>query len=1124
MDLKFEIAGRVQGVGFRPFIYRIATRFGLKGVVFNDGEGVKIFASADKIKIEKFKKALFAELPPLAKIEKIKITETLPQNFTDFKIVKSENSRIFTPILPDFAICDDCKMEFYDPKNERFHYPFINCTNCGPRLSIIKALPYDRKNTTMNAFKMCEMCEDEYKNPLNRRYHAEPISCRKCGPELFLKNMQGKILASGEEGVRKTAELLHAGKIVAVKGMGGFHIMADACNFEAVKTLRERKHRPNKPFAVMCKDENMAKKIAFISPFESKILNSNIKPILILKMKNSQNFMQNNTNNFTKNSEILSNFNENSENLKKNKNFKTSSNLQQNEKFKTNSQDSWQMGEDYIKLAQNIAPNLDKIGIFLPNTGLHLLLFEYFSNPLIATSANISGEPIIFNEDVLLKKLFNVVDFYLDNNREILTPSDDSIAQSLYFTDDFDEIDKNGFVPNVFENQNLTQSEINGKNQFKNSHNSETFKQNIFLKKNEIFQKIGNLKKAQVLYRTLNFKKNIKNMIPAFFSKNFNQIENSEKAEFVCQNSNKVKFCNQNEIIEKTDILKENEIIEKNLNFTKFSDETGLLQENAKVFKNINYKISNQNEILHINKSVFSEQNKFQNSVTEKNVENSFKKSHNKISQKIGRSSNQNEISDRANNFTNFEISNQNNNFQNDESFDENFKFSNKNDIFRKSAFFRKSKISFLNKKEIYKKFEIQEKNAFSQKNGILNENQAKVENLFEIANIPNCFTRSKNLRKCMTENSIFNQKVQFLRTSRGLNPKIFISDFKCKGTFLALGSELKNQFAIYKDGLIFISPYIGDLKNIATFDRFLKLLQIFTDAYELKFDCIIGDLHPNFLHTKYFEKQGFKVIKFQHHFSHLVCALAENSLLKSGKKFLGFSFDGTGYGLDGHIWGGEVMIFDEFCFTRVAKFEEFSLIGGDNAIKNIYKIAISLIFKFGIEKKAAKFLAKFDKNEVRNLKILEKKSIKTSSLGRIFDAFACVICNLDKITYDGEAGMNLEKLYIQNCVKFYEFELKNGEIKFGKVFEQIFSDEPCVAATKFVNGIAELISKIASNYENDVVLSGGVFQNKTLMNRISKNFAKIGRKFYANLENPTNDSGIAYGQLNAFLSQNDKE
>lgn len=748
-SFKFEIFGAVQGVGFRPFVYRICTDLGLFGKVFNDGEGVKIFVNGSNSQIKELKKRLKAELPPLARIDKLEIYEISPRIYNDFKITHSQETQKFNPILPDFAICDDCRHEFYDPQNKRYKYPFINCTNCGPRLSIIQNLPYDRSNTTMSKFKMCEFCESEYTDPLNRRYHAEPTACQKCGPNLFLKNINGEILARGENAIIKLCEILARGEIVAIKGLGGFHIMCDATNENAVLNLRIRKNRPDKPFAVMCKDYEMAEKFAKFCESEKELLNSQIKPIvLVKKSKNSQNFA----------------------------------------------------------LADAVAPNLGKVGIFLANTGIHLLIFEYFNRPLIATSANISGEPIIFDEANLRQKLGKVIDFYLDNDRDIVTPSDDSIAFC------------------VKDSQNITQ------------------------------------------------------------------------------------------------------------NFT------------------------------------------------------------------------------------------------------------------------------------------------------------------------------------------------QFLRTSRGLNPQIYKSKFDIKGSFLALGSEMKNQFAIYKDGQIFISPYIGDLKNIATNQRFFALLDIFIKTYDLKFDAVIGDMHPNFLHSKHFENLGFNVVKFQHHYAHLVANLADNDLLGSGKKYLGFSFDGTGYGEDGTIWGGEVLEFDEFKFERVLHFDEFALIGGESSIKNIYKLAISLIFKFDLENEASEFLSKFSKNEISNLKKVASNSPQTSSLGRIFDAFASIICAQRSVSFDGQSGMSLENIFDEKKIterseKRYKFEIINGKISVKNAFLNALKDEPSVAASNFINEVAETMLKIAKKQNLEVVLSGGVFQNPTLLNLVVQKFSASGVKFHLHKNTPSNDSGVALGQLMAYLS-----
>ncbi|WP_298042193.1 Sua5/YciO/YrdC/YwlC family protein, partial [uncultured Campylobacter sp.] len=236
-----------------------------------------------------FEQRLRSEAPPLCRIDKIirtdLNTQDFMQNFTDFKITQSKDGRKFNPILPDFAICDQCKKEFYDPQNPRFHYPFINCTDCGPRLSIIAALPYDRANTTMREFEMCEFCRGEYTDPLTRRYHAEPISCPHCGPQLFLCGTGGEILSSGEEAIARTAELLRRGQIGAIKGMGGFHIVCDATNERAVRMLRTLKKRPSKPFAIMCRDAAQAGRAANLSAEEEALIDCNIKPIVILKKR-----------------------------------------------------------------------------------------------------------------------------------------------------------------------------------------------------------------------------------------------------------------------------------------------------------------------------------------------------------------------------------------------------------------------------------------------------------------------------------------------------------------------------------------------------------------------------------------------------------------------------------------------------------------------------------------------------------------------------------------------------------------------------------------------------------------------------------------------------------------------
>ena len=1278
-----------------------------------------------------FEQRLRSEAPPLCRIDRIIRadinTQDFAQNFTDFKITQSKEGRKFNPILPDFAICDQCKKEFYDPQNPRFHYPFINCTDCGPRLSIIAALPYDRANTTMRAFEMCEFCRGEYTDPLTRRYHAEPISCPHCGPQLFLCGADGEILSSGEDAIARTAELLQRGQIGAIKGMGGFHIVCDATNERAVGMLRTLKKRPSKPFAIMCRDAAQAWRTASLSAEEEALIDCNVKPIVILKKREfvwrtetgfaadfgtqnlkalgensispkftskqensaqgqgsalqnlrncaAQNFSMQNVGvcaeqgglhsvqifsktarrNFScdasveggsrsaeneleraydrsdlqcaaKNlnspqavseaqatiNELKSQFAANGRELRYvspdswhadeqnlqlstkisdlrpassepvSRNSANTSSLQyaadrtnsrrgaceqdlQNTADKAalqcvanepdsrlatdesisqnlaniqslrhaedgvdlqratcepspqqtiNSEGSCSAQAcvadargahsnsegDFVRLpasfsaifrasaifiAPSVAPNLNKIGIFIANTGVHLLLFEYFDRPIVATSANISGEPIIFNAEELRAKLGCVISFYLDNDREILTPSDDSIA----------------FLP-PFEAQTLAPDS-------KTACNS-----------SKIFASLSTCAKTE------------NSALNLILAQNF--AANSATSQTLIAPQN----------------FKENFAGEQNLENSQRPSDTDTSYDAAD----------------------FTSENNFDaiNSVPQKNQDdaNSAAKAKPVCETKSACAADLANLANLAN--------------------------------FTSSANFA---------------------------------NAAKPTSSTNLASYTNFSAEADALNRAL-----------FLRTSRGMNPKIFPSKFQLKGTFLALGAELKNEFAIYKDGQIFISPYIGDLKNVATNERFFALLDMFVRAYELKFDAVIADLHPQFSHTRFFEQRGYPVIRYQHHFAHLVSNLAQNDLLFSGKKYLGFCFDGTGYGTDGTIWGGEAMIFNEFGFNRVAKFDEIALIGGESAIKNIYKLALALVFKFNANDAAREFLAKFNASEVANLEKIVPRAIRSSSLGRLFDAFAAVICDLRAVSFDGEAGMRLENLYIQGCEQSYKFRLKKagenfiqnapysvsqqrsaddlqyetqreagqggfnmlihsgaknscalqgdfkeladdaaskdwleraarniagggkknanaaansieqvsamnlinfesknasnadqapqngacapsfeGEcyvIDYEEAFLQALSDEPRLAATKFINGLANFIAEFAEGFGLEVVLSGGVFQNATLLNLTCARLRARGIKFHLNREIPCNDSGIAYGQLAAYLSE----
>ncbi len=362
---KITVYGTVQGVGFRPFVYTLADSFGLKGSVCNTGEGVEILLDASKEDIKRFLKALQSKHPPLASIDGVDIEQVAPQVFDDFRIIQTRtDANKSVRIPPDISICKACEKELFDPTNRRYRYPFITCTHCGVRYSIIEKLPYDRQNTSMRFFAMCKKCEAEYNNPLDRRYHAQPIGCFECGPSLELIIDGVRLQKSSDEIINNALKLLLEGKIIALKGVGGYHLMCDATNEAAVMRLRERKKRPTKPFAVMVRDLAMARELAYISKKEEELLASKERPVVIVKMK---------------------------------------------------------------KKLEGIAPNISYIGLFLPYTPLHLLLLDAIKRPVVATSANISNEPICTNKEEL-EKLQGVYDAIIDHNREIVNGSDDSVA------------------------------------------------------------------------------------------------------------------------------------------------------------------------------------------------------------------------------------------------------------------------------------------------------------------------------------------------------------------------------------------------------------------------------------------------------------------------------------------------------------------------------------------------------------------------------------------------------------------------------------------------------------------------------------------------------------------------
>jgi hydrogenase maturation protein HypF len=372
--LRIRLEGRVQGVGFRPFVSRLAHGYALTGYVQNRTGEVEILACGDEASLADFCRDLVARAPSLAEPRLLDCIPAAPEPAAGFEIRASQVSngaRVFVP--PDSFLCDDCRRELEDPADRRHGYAFLNCTQCGPRYTLIKAMPYDRTNTSMASFELCAECQSEYADPADRRFHAEPTACPACGPELRLC-VDGEEAERGEAALAGAIALLAAGRIVAVKGVGGYHLVCDATNAVTVRRLRRRKHRPHKPFAVMVPLEgpdglDAARQLAEISPSEAGALASPVRPIVLVRTRRP------------------------------------------------------------LRLPAGIAPGLAELGLILPYSPLHQLLSSRFGGPLVATSANVSGEPVVTDPGTAEARLGSVADAFLHHDRPILRPADDPVVR-----------------------------------------------------------------------------------------------------------------------------------------------------------------------------------------------------------------------------------------------------------------------------------------------------------------------------------------------------------------------------------------------------------------------------------------------------------------------------------------------------------------------------------------------------------------------------------------------------------------------------------------------------------------------------------------------------------------------
>ena len=737
---KLTIKGTVQGVGFRPFIYTLAQKQNLKGTVSNGSNGVEIFINSDSIEI--FIDSIKEELPPLANIDSIEVKEIPFKEFQDFKIIETSNqSDITVNIPPDISICKECEEELFDPTNRRYLHPFITCTNCGVRYSIIHDLPYDRVNTSMRDFKMCKACEAEYNNPMDRRYHAQPIGCHDCGAKLQLVGRDAPIPT-----IENIVKLIKEGNILAIKGVGGYHLVCDATNKKAIAKLRERKRRPTKPFAIMVLDIEMARELASINSIEEELLVSKERSIVLLNCLESEALAPK----------------------------------------KTRLKPSFPIKE--------IAPNISRIGLFLPYTPLHLLILKKLNRPLVATSANITDEPIATTtEDI--KKLSNIYDYLVDHNREIVNGCDDSVVM-------------------VVKNQTI------------------------------------------------------------------------------------------------------------------------------------------------------------------------------------------------------------------------------------------------------------------------------------------------------------------FIRRARGYTPISIKLPFKLPKKVLAVGANQKSSIAIGFDNQAILSPHIGDLDGIESVEYFKKNIENLKRIYRFKPDIVVYDKHPNYESTKYAKNLNIEKREIQHHYAHILGAMVGRVAPIPTQKVLGVAFDGTGYGDDGHLWGGEFLICDYKGYKRVAHINYFKLLGGAKAIKEPKRVALSLLFDiYGDEvlsglKPPIPTIQAFSANEIKTQYIMWKRGLNaplSSSVGRLFDAVASLTGVCQVMSFEGESGMRMEEYYNKSIQAIYPFDLKNDVIDILPMIKEI-SIEPNsqIAISKFFNTLVEIIFFIYKKYNLPLVLSGGVFQNRILLELV---LDKIPIAIISNQISP-NDGGIALGQL----------
>ena len=754
-----KVRGIVQGVGFRPFIYQLAKRCRLNGWVRNQSDGVEIEVAGPAVSVETFIRSISSEPPPLARITSVESADLSYRELVGFTIAESRPVESRTTLIsPDVCTCSDCLRELFDPGDRRFRHPFINCTNCGPRYTIIKDIPYDREKTTMSRFNMCPECSGEYENPSDRRFHAQPNGCPQCGPRVWLEDCGRKVLASRDGAVRKAAALLDAGAIVAVKGLGGFHLAVKACDEGAVSRLRGRKVREEKPFAVMFSQIEDIAVHCRLNTVEEELLKSPARPIVLL----------------------------------------------------------WKRKDpDGMPLASSVAPKNRRLGVFLPYTPLHFLLFDGSPrSTFVMTSGNQSDEPIVTENEEARLRLADIADYFLFHDRDIYIRCDDSVAV------------------------------VRG-----------------------------------------------------------------------------------------------------------------------------------------------------------------------------GR-------------------------------------------------------------------------------------------------------TRS-------------------IRRARGYAPMpVFLHD--SLPAVLGVGAELKNTVCLTRGDNAFLSQHIGDLENLETLRSFEQSIHHLERILETSPELIVHDMHPDYLSTRWAQKQReIPVMAVQHHHAHIAAVMAEHGI---ERPVIGLALDGTGFGADGTIWGGEILRVDKSGFERLGHLRNVPLPGGAKAIKEPWRMALSYLWSIdpeNVESSFADLSAAWPAREVKIISRMLSRGLNsplTSSCGRLFDAASalCGVCS--HASYEGQAAIEFEQT-VEPDEGYYEGKIQiapqaaerplAGEIPIlidqFPIIEALVEDVRRGVPTgkisaRFHNGVVDILGRAvlaacARTGVSRVALSGGVFQNGHLSDRLEKDLSASGIAVFSHGEVPPNDACISLGQ-----------